>query len=170
MCIRYPSSSLRAFIFPSEFVSNQWWITKGCDKSWAALFGWHSFSSCVKSPLSAFLLTYRSLHRHLSIQQTVSAGTSLLPMDLGLSPVLVLAILLQGHMPAHAWLEDDNVSVFTEVLVQSDGCNSASPANICNLLSYLHIHRRDPPTLYTCSFPAQLLPEISKFQPVGYFN
>lgn len=112
MCIRYPSSSLRAFIFPSEFVSNQWWITKGCDKSWAALFGWHSFSSCLKSPLSAFLLTYRSLHRYLSIQQTISAGTSLLPMDLGLSPALVLAILLQGHMPAHAWLEDDSVSVY----------------------------------------------------------
>lgn len=33
-------------------------------------------------------------------------------MDLGLSPVLVLAILLQGHMPAHAWLEDDSVSVY----------------------------------------------------------
>lgn len=132
MCIRYSSSSLRAFIFPSGFVLNQWWITEGCGKSWAALFGRHSFSSSLKSPFSGFLLTDGSLCRYLSIQQTISAGTSLLPTYLELSPVLVLAILLQGAS-AHAWLEDDSVSVFMEVSVQSDGCNSASPANICSL-------------------------------------
>lgn len=68
----------------------------------------------------------------MSIQQTISAGTSLLPTELGLSPVPVLAILLQGAS-AHAWLEDNSVRVFMEVLVQSDVCNSASPVNICNL-------------------------------------
>ena len=73
-----------------------------------------------------------SLHRYLSIQQTISAETSLLPTSLGLSLVLVLAILVHG-VSAHAWLENDGVSVLTEVVVEMDGCNPASPANICNL-------------------------------------
>lgn len=31
------------------------------------------------------------------------------------------------------WLEDGGVSVLVEVVLETDGCNPASPANICNL-------------------------------------
>ena len=104
---------------------SRWWIKESCDKGWAALFRRHSFSSCLKAHLSGFLLTGGSLHRYPSVQQTISEGTSFLPTCLGLSLVLVLAILVRGAS-AHAWLEDDGVSVLMEVVVETDRCNPAT--------------------------------------------
>lgn len=50
-------------------------------------------------------------------------------MYLVLSLVPVLTILAHG-VSVCAWLEDDGVSVLTQVILEMDGCNPASPANI----------------------------------------
>lgn len=90
-----------------------------------------------------------SLHRYLSIQQTISAGTSLLPTSLGLSLVLVLAILVHG-VSAHAWLENDVCEC-----AYGGGCGdgwvqSCQPYQYLQLatlvLMYLHNYRSGPIT------------------------
>lgn len=111
---------------------NGWWIKAGCEKSWAGLFGWYSFSSCLKAHLSGFMLTGGSLHRYPRNQQAIFAGTSLLPTYLGLSLAFVLPIFAHG-VSAHAQLEDEDASVLMEVVLEMDGCSPTTPANICSL-------------------------------------
>lgn len=54
---------------------------------------------------------------------------SLFPTYFGLSLVLVPAILAHG-VSTHTQLEDDSESMLMQVVLEMDGCNPTSPANI----------------------------------------